>query len=79
MYTTGTGNVILDMEQQLQANSIRIKVLEQENMTLHKSLATLRRRSTECNVPRVRMCTRHMSCSGLYKHSVGWAVHTVVF
>ncbi|XP_030592958.1 coiled-coil domain-containing protein 157 [Archocentrus centrarchus] len=36
-----TGNVLLDMQQQLQANSIRIKVLEQENATLHRSLEKL--------------------------------------
>lgn len=40
----GTGNVVLDMEQQMQANSIRIKVLEQENSTLHSSLEKLRER-----------------------------------
>lgn len=38
----GTGNVLLDMEQQLQANSIRIKVLEQENTALHSSLVKLK-------------------------------------
>ncbi|XP_040010525.1 coiled-coil domain-containing protein 157 isoform X2 [Xiphias gladius] len=37
-------NVVLDMEQQMQANSIRIKVLEQENSTLHSSLEKLRER-----------------------------------
>ncbi|XP_008304047.1 coiled-coil domain-containing protein 157 [Stegastes partitus] len=40
-----TGNVLLDMEQQLQANSIRIKVLEQENATLHRSLEKLGERA----------------------------------
>ncbi|XP_022612688.1 coiled-coil domain-containing protein 157 [Seriola dumerili] len=40
-----TGNVLLDMEQQLQANCIRIKVLEQENTTLHSSLEKLRERA----------------------------------
>ncbi|XP_044053090.1 coiled-coil domain-containing protein 157 isoform X2 [Siniperca chuatsi] len=40
-----TGNVLLDMEQQLQANNIRIKVLEQENTTLHTSLVKLRDRA----------------------------------
>uniref|UniRef100_A0A3P8STD2 Coiled-coil domain containing 157 n=1 Tax=Amphiprion percula TaxID=161767 RepID=A0A3P8STD2_AMPPE len=40
-----TGNVLLDMEQQLQANNIRIKVLEQENATLHRSLEKLRERA----------------------------------
>ncbi|XP_019132342.2 coiled-coil domain-containing protein 157 isoform X2 [Larimichthys crocea] len=39
-----TGNVLLDMEQQFQANDIRIKVLEQENLTLHASLVKLRER-----------------------------------
>lgn len=33
------------MEQQLQANSIRIKVLEQENTTLHSSLEKLKERA----------------------------------
>ncbi|XP_072244414.1 coiled-coil domain-containing protein 157 [Leuresthes tenuis] len=36
-----TGNMLLDMELQLQANSIRINVLEQENATLHKCLEKL--------------------------------------
>ncbi|KAI3372376.1 hypothetical protein L3Q82_022870, partial [Scortum barcoo] len=40
-----TGNVLLDMEQQVQANSVRIKVLEQENRTLHTSLVKLRERA----------------------------------
>ncbi|XP_074527055.1 uncharacterized protein ccdc157 [Halichoeres trimaculatus] len=40
-----TGNVLLDMEQQLQANNIRVKILEQENMTLHTSLVKLRERT----------------------------------
>ncbi|XP_041642931.1 coiled-coil domain-containing protein 157 [Cheilinus undulatus] len=39
-----TGHVLLDMEQQLQANNIRIKVLEQENATLHTSLLKLKKR-----------------------------------
>lgn len=33
------------MEQQLEANSIRIKVLERENATLHSSLEKLRERA----------------------------------
>ncbi|XP_061586203.1 coiled-coil domain-containing protein 157, partial [Cololabis saira] len=37
-----TGDMLLDMEQQLKANSIRIKILEQENSTLHKTLEKLR-------------------------------------
>uniref|UniRef100_A0A3Q2PBY3 Uncharacterized protein n=1 Tax=Fundulus heteroclitus TaxID=8078 RepID=A0A3Q2PBY3_FUNHE len=41
-----TGNLIMDMEQQQQANSLRIKVLEQENATLHKSLEKLRQKAT---------------------------------
>ncbi|XP_040897691.1 coiled-coil domain-containing protein 157 [Toxotes jaculatrix] len=40
-----TGNVLLDMEQQLRSNSIRIKVLEQENATLQSSLEKLRERA----------------------------------
>ncbi|KAM9822302.1 coiled-coil domain-containing protein 157 [Syngnathus typhle] len=38
-----TGNVLLDMEQQLQANYIRIGVLEKENASLHGSLVKLRK------------------------------------
>ncbi|XP_059193947.1 coiled-coil domain-containing protein 157-like [Centropristis striata] len=44
-YFQGTGNYLLDMEQQLQANNIRIKTLEQENTTLHTSLVKLRDRA----------------------------------
>lgn len=40
----GTGNVLFDMEQQLQANRIRIQVLEKENITLHNSLVKLKER-----------------------------------
>ncbi|KAJ4922251.1 hypothetical protein JOQ06_019505 [Pogonophryne albipinna] len=40
-----TGNVLLDMEQQLQANNIRINLLEQENLTLYTSLVKLRERA----------------------------------
>ncbi|KAM4577929.1 coiled-coil domain-containing protein 157 [Fundulus diaphanus] len=40
-----TGNLIMDMEQQQQANSLRIKVLEQENATLHRSLEKLRQKA----------------------------------
>ncbi|KAM9858174.1 coiled-coil domain-containing protein 157 [Aulostomus maculatus] len=40
-----TGDVLLDMEQQLQANCIRIRVLEQENTALRNSLVRLRERS----------------------------------
>lgn len=41
------------MEQQLQANCIRIKVLEQENMVLQRSLEKLRDRAQN-NASRVR-------------------------
>ncbi|XP_034152392.1 coiled-coil domain-containing protein 157 [Esox lucius] len=37
-----TGDVLGDMEQQLQANCVRIRVLEQENSTLRNSLMKLR-------------------------------------
>ncbi|XP_068559762.1 coiled-coil domain-containing protein 157 [Cebidichthys violaceus] len=40
-----TGNVLLDMEQQLQANNLRIQILEQENTTLYTSLVKLRQRA----------------------------------
>uniref|UniRef100_A0A3Q2CE93 Uncharacterized protein n=1 Tax=Cyprinodon variegatus TaxID=28743 RepID=A0A3Q2CE93_CYPVA len=49
-----TGNLILDMEQQQQANSLRIKLLEQENATLQKSLEKLRQRQI-FNSTRVRI------------------------
>nr|XP_015827679.2 coiled-coil domain-containing protein 157 isoform X1 [Nothobranchius furzeri] len=52
-----TGNLILDMEQQLQANRIRIKVMEQENATLHKSLEKLKTRAQQ-NACRVWMYTK---------------------
>ncbi len=52
----GTGNVLLDMEQQFQANNVRIKVLEQENTTLHTSLVKLRERA-ENNATRVGWMT----------------------
>nr|XP_057925991.1 coiled-coil domain-containing protein 157 isoform X2 [Doryrhamphus excisus] len=42
-----TGNVLLDMEQQRQANSIRIRILEKENATLHSSLVKLRERAQD--------------------------------
>ncbi|KAM9475215.1 LOW QUALITY PROTEIN: coiled-coil domain-containing protein 157-like [Clarias gariepinus] len=37
-----TGDVLCDMEQQLKVNSIRIRVLEQENTSLTKTLSRLR-------------------------------------
>ncbi|XP_062237125.1 coiled-coil domain-containing protein 157-like [Platichthys flesus] len=40
-----TGNVLLDMEKQMQANCVHIKFLEQENATLHSSLDKLRERA----------------------------------
>lgn len=52
-YFQGTGNVLLDMERQLQANNIRMKVLEQENTTLYASLVKLRERAQN-NATRVR-------------------------
>lgn len=38
----GTGNIAEDMEKQLQANDIRIGVLEQENTRLRATLAKLK-------------------------------------
>ncbi|KAM8886520.1 coiled-coil domain-containing protein 157 [Spinachia spinachia] len=40
-----TGSVLLDMEQQFQANNLRKKILEQENSTLYSSLLKLRHRA----------------------------------
>lgn len=42
------------MEQQQQSNNIRIKILEQENFTLHKSLEKLRQRGM-LNITKVRI------------------------
>ncbi|CAL8294915.1 unnamed protein product [Gadus morhua 'NCC'] len=39
-----SGNVLFDMEQQLEANHIRIELLEKENTTLRNSLVTLNER-----------------------------------
>uniref|UniRef100_A0A8C4DK23 Uncharacterized protein n=1 Tax=Dicentrarchus labrax TaxID=13489 RepID=A0A8C4DK23_DICLA len=55
-----TGNVLLDMERQLQANNIRMKVLEQENITLHTSLVKLRER-TQNDAGRVGRIQIYMS------------------
>ncbi|MCI4381325.1 hypothetical protein PGIGA_G00250210 [Pangasianodon gigas] len=41
-----TGDVLCDMEQQLKANSMRIRVLEQENASLTNSLAKLKHTPT---------------------------------
>lgn len=41
---TATGDVMCDMEQQLKANSVRIRILQQENTTLSNSLARLKDR-----------------------------------
>ncbi|MGH0139172.1 UNVERIFIED_CONTAM: hypothetical protein FKN15_069024 [Acipenser sinensis] len=38
----GTGNVVTDMQKQLQANSLRISVLEEDNSRLRNSLSKLR-------------------------------------
>uniref|UniRef100_A0A672JKU6 Uncharacterized protein n=1 Tax=Salarias fasciatus TaxID=181472 RepID=A0A672JKU6_SALFA len=51
-------NVVLDMKQQLQANSIRIEVLDQENVTLQQSLFKLKERARQ-NATRVG----HFQCS----------------
>lgn len=64
----GTGNMLLDMEQQLQANSIRINVLKQEKATLHNSIVKLRERAQKtasrvgliCNVK--KYLNRHVIC-----------------
>uniref|UniRef100_A0A3B5AQH7 Coiled-coil domain containing 157 n=1 Tax=Stegastes partitus TaxID=144197 RepID=A0A3B5AQH7_9TELE len=58
-----TGNVLLDMEQQLQANSIRIKVLEQENATLHRSLEKLGERARH-NATRTWSASLHSTPAG---------------
>lgn len=41
---TATGDVMCDMEQQLKANSVRIRVLQQENASLSNSLARVKDR-----------------------------------
>ncbi|XP_061672691.1 coiled-coil domain-containing protein 157 isoform X2 [Syngnathoides biaculeatus] len=45
-----TGDVLLDMEQQLQANCIRIGVLQKENATLHATLEKLRETTQQNDV-----------------------------
>lgn len=44
MCVTATGDVMCDMEQQLKANSVRIRVLQQENASLSNSLDRLKDR-----------------------------------
>lgn len=38
----GTGSVLLDMQNQLQANIVRINILEQENTSLRSTIEKLR-------------------------------------
>ncbi|XP_077416682.1 coiled-coil domain-containing protein 157 isoform X2 [Vanacampus margaritifer] len=61
-----TGDVLLDMEQQLQANYIRIGVLEKENATLYGSLVKMRE-AVQHNV--VRSTTNRQESSPLQKSS----------
>lgn len=51
----GTGSVLLDMEKQLQANITRIKVLGQENTSLHGTIEKLRQ-SAQRNASEVGLC-----------------------
>uniref|UniRef100_A0A3B3UM27 Coiled-coil domain containing 157 n=1 Tax=Poecilia latipinna TaxID=48699 RepID=A0A3B3UM27_9TELE len=64
-----TGNLILDMEQQQQSNNIRIKILEQENVTLHKSLEKLRQRGM-LKIPKVRIWVGNMRYDAM-RYDVG--------
>lgn len=70
--------MLLDMEQQLQANSIRIKVLEQENTTLHASLVKLRERAQNnaTRVGRLNICDvvkcRNVSFDVYYSAATCW-------
>ncbi|KAL4660395.1 hypothetical protein GN956_G1311 [Arapaima gigas] len=48
-----TGDILGDMEQQVQANSVRITVLEKENITLRSSLARLRDGVQQADVKQV--------------------------
>lgn len=50
----GTGSLTQDMEKQLQANSIRIGVLEQENARLRSALAKVKA-AAEQGVLKVRL------------------------
>ncbi|KAM4708948.1 coiled-coil domain-containing protein 157 [Discoglossus pictus] len=55
-----TGDITEDMEKQLQANSIRINILEEENCTLRASLSKLRERSQQGSlklVPQTQLWT----------------------
>uniref|UniRef100_A0A3B3XQ46 Uncharacterized protein n=1 Tax=Poecilia mexicana TaxID=48701 RepID=A0A3B3XQ46_9TELE len=67
-----TGNLILDMEQQQQSNNIRIKILEQENVTLHKSLEKLRQRGM-LKIPKVRIWVGNMRYDAM-RYDVGLKV-----
>lgn len=70
-YLKATGNVLLDMEQQLHANSIRIKVLEQENNTLHSSLEKLRDRAQH-NATTVGQMKNDVKCENIYVYYTSW-------
>ena len=66
---TGTGSLTEDMEKQLQANSIRIRVLEQENARLRSTLAKVKV-AAEQGVLKVRL---HPSQGELGDHGgEGW-------
>ncbi|XP_043925673.1 coiled-coil domain-containing protein 157-like [Protopterus annectens] len=45
-----TGDIVVDMEKQLQANSIRISILEEENARLRKSLSKLKQTAQQGNL-----------------------------
>ncbi|XP_042564091.1 LOW QUALITY PROTEIN: coiled-coil domain-containing protein 157 [Clupea harengus] len=64
-----TGDVLGDMEQQLQVNCLRIRVLEQENTSLRSSLEKLRERGRvrAANQPAEVWSPQHQSMSDMSK------------
>ncbi|CAL8247488.1 unnamed protein product [Merluccius merluccius] len=72
-----TGNVIFDMEQQLQSNHIRIQVLEKENITLHNSLVKLKERyistmGSSSGAAWLKHITRRGAGGGSGPESIAW-------
>lgn len=57
----GTGSVLLDMENQLQANIVRIQILGQENASLHSAIEKLRQRAQRNATEVRRPCVSNVS------------------
>ena len=50
MCPPGTGNIAVDMENQVAANSVRIKVLEEQNNTLRNTISRMLQLQTDATV-----------------------------